>query len=44
MYIGVSDSLEDRKEVVKGSKVPYIIAGVIAVAVIIAIVYWFMFR
>ena len=44
MYIGVSDSLEDRREVVNGSKAPYIIAGVIAAVVIIAVVYWFMFK
>lgn len=44
MYIGVSDSLEDRREVVNGSKAPYVIAGVIAAVVIIAVVYWFMFK
>ena len=42
--IGVSDSLEDRREVVNGSKAPYVIAGVIAAVVIIAVVYWFMFK
>lgn len=44
MYIGVSDSLEDRKEVVSRSKVPYIIAGAAALVIIAFVVYWFMFK
>lgn len=44
MYIGVSDSLEDRKEVVSRSKVPYIIAGAAAFVIIAFVVYWFMFK
>lgn len=44
MYIGVSDSLEDRKEVVSRSKVPYIIAGAAAFVIIAFAVYWFMFK
>ena len=44
MYIGVSDSLEDHREVVKKSSAPYIVAGIIAAVIVLGVVYWFMFR
>lgn len=44
MYIGVSDSLEDKVVPVRRSKAAYVVAAVVILVIAAAAVYWFVFR